>query len=339
MMSRRVAVLARLLWVPLWFVLNATVASAHDARPVAVTINEVSTGIYDFSVRVPPTVEADNQPSVVWPATCTTVQQSAARVSNPVMRCAGDLEGREFALSYPLFNPSLATFFRLNRLEGGSISAMLAPTDGNWTVPPAVTPGRVVKEYTLLGIEHIIGGYDHLLFVFGLLVIARSMRRILLTVTGFTLAHSISLSLSALGFVHVPVAPVEATIALSIVFLAHEIGQQSAESLTYRYPLLVSFSFGLLHGLGFASALGEIGLAQNEALLSLLFFNVGVETGQLFFIGTVLGLLWLVSALLRLPPKLWESGALRQRSDICAAYVIGIPSACWLIERVAQFSW
>ena len=336
-MSRRAAMLKWLL--ALWFMLDSTGASAHDARPVAVTINEVAKGLYNFTVRVPPTVETDNQPSVVWPSACTSIRQKDDMDSNAGMKCAGDLEGRQFSLIYPLFNPSLATFYRLNRLEGGSISAMLAPADGNWTVPPPVTPGRVVKEYSLLGIEHIITGYDHLLFVFGLLVIARSMHRILLTVTGFTLAHSISLSLSALGFVHVPVAPVEATIALSIMFLAHEIGQHSAESLTDRYPLLVSCSFGLLHGLGFARSLGEIGLAQNEVLLSLLFFNVGVEIGQLLFIGTVLALMWMVNVLLRLPSRQWESGAWRKRSDQLAAYVIGIPSAYWLIERVARFSW
>jgi hydrogenase/urease accessory protein HupE len=321
----------------LLLLLHVSTLWAHDARPVAVTLNELWPGIYNFSLRVPPSVEAGNQPLVEWPANCMPLSNGQGGTAGATVQCPGDLEGQQFALHYPLFNPSLATFYRLNRLQGGSITAMLAPTDGKWTVPPAVTPGRVVKEYTLLGIEHIITGYDHLLFVFGLLVIARSTRRILLTVTGFTLAHSISLSLSALGFVHVPVPPVEATIALSIVFLAHEIGQQNTGSLTYRYPLLVAFSFGLLHGLGFASALGEIGLAQNEALLSLLFFNVGVEIGQLLFIGTVLGLLWLASKLLKLAPKWWESGALRSRGDLCAAYVIGIPSVYWLIDRVAQF--
>ena len=317
--------------------LPASTVTAHDARPVAVTINEVVPGVYNFSLRVPPTVEVENQPLVEWPANCMPLQRNQSGAAGATVQCSGELEGQQFALHYPLFNPSLATFYRLNRLQGGSITAMLAPTDGKWTVPPPVTPWRVVKEYALLGIEHIITGYDHLLFVFGLLVIARSTRRILLTVTGFTLAHSISLSLSALGFVHVPVPPVEATIALSIVFLAYEIGRQDTASLACRYPLLVAFSFGLLHGLGFASALGEIGLAPNEALLSLLFFNVGVEIGQLLFIGTVLGLLWLASKLLKLAPKWWESGALRSRSDLCAAYVIGIPSAYWLIDRVAQF--
>ena len=201
-------------------------------------------------------------------------------------------------------------------------------------MPEAMTSLQVIKQYTLLGGEHIIGGYDHLLFVLGLLVIARTPRRILLTVTGFTLAHSITLSLSALGYVRVPIAPVEATIALSIVFLAHEISRQQFDSLTYRFPLLVAFGFGLLHGLGFASALGEIGLVREEAMLSLLFFNIGVEIGQLLFIATVAALVLTASRVL---PVATRSLLVRRRTDLVAAYLIGIPSAYWLIDRVVQF--
>lgn len=305
---------------------------AHDARPVAVTVTETLPGIYSLSMLVPPTVEPANLPVVVWPAICMRIQQEGAAGS--VMRCEGELTGQQFSLDYPQFNPSLGTFFRLERLEGGSATAMLAPTEAAWTVPAAMTRATVIKDYTRLGIEHIIGGYDHLLFVLGLLVIARTARRILLTVTGFTLAHSITLSLSALGYVQVPIAPVEATIALSIVFLAHEISRRQYDSLTYRFPLLVSFSFGLLHGLGFASALGEIGLVSSDALLSLLFFNAGVEAGQLLFIAVVAVLVLLARRLL---PVAVNNHSLRQRSDLVAAYVIGVPAAYWLIERVAQF--
>ena len=302
---------------------------AHDARPVAVTISETLPGIYQYSMLVPPTVERGNLPSLVWPLSCMLMQESN------VMRCEGDLAGQQFSLRYPQFNPSLATFYRLDRLKGGSATAMLAPTEESWTVPEAMTAGRVVREYSRLGVEHIIGGYDHLLFVLGLLVIARSARRILLTVTGFTLAHSITLSLSALGYVQVPIAPVEATIALSIVFLAHEIGRRQDDSLTYRYPLLVSFSFGLLHGLGFASALGEIGLVRDEVLLSLLFFNVGVELGQLLFIAVVVALAALAVRASRL--SRYATLVTARHADLAAAYVIGIPAAYWLIERVSQF--
>lgn len=203
----------------------------------------------------------------------------------------------------------------------------------------AQTRGHVARDYFVLGVEHIIGGPDHLLFVLGLLVIARTGKRILLAITGFTVAHSITLSLSSLGLVAVPIAPVEATIALSILFLAHEISRRQPDSLTYRYPMLVSFSFGLLHGLGFASALGEIGLAYNEAFVSLLFFNLGVEAGQVLFILAVAALVWFLHRAARIQGEAPDArgAVMTRRTELLVSYAIGIPSAFWLIERVAQF--
>jgi hydrogenase/urease accessory protein HupE len=313
-------------------------AAAHDARPVAVTITEALPGIFQASLRVPPTVAADNVPALVWPAVC-----GDAGDDNSLVRCEGGLAGKQFTLDYPLFNPSLATFYRLQTLDGGTSSTMLAPNAELWTVPEAMTRGRVARDYLVLGVEHIIGGLDHLLVVLGLLVIARTPKRILLAVTGFTLAHSITLSLSSLGLISIPIVPVEAAIALSILFLAHEISRQQADSLTYRYPMLVSFSFGLLHGLGFASALGEIGLVRNEVFISLLFFNLGVEAGQVLFILAVVALVWLLqrqrgAGKNKLPgPGGAGVTPVQSRLDLAAAYVIGVPSAYWLIERVAQF--
>ena len=310
---------------------------AHDARPVVVDIAESLPGIFQYSLRVPPTVELNNQPELIWPEHCSATNTAADAASSSLMSCEGELAGKIFALDYPLFNPALATFYRITTLDGAVTTAMQAPTEETWTVPEKMTGLRVAKAYLQLGIEHIIGGYDHLLFVLGLLVIAGTGKRILLTVTGFTLAHSITLSLSALGLVAIPIVPVEATIALSIVFLAHEISQQKKDSLTWRYPMLISFGFGLLHGLGFASALGEIGLVQNEVLLSLLFFNLGVETGQLLFIAAVMLLLVCLQKLFRLQATNNSGVLLARRSELIAAYIIGIPSAYWLIERVAPF--
>jgi hydrogenase/urease accessory protein HupE len=320
--------------IALLVLLGCADALAHDARPVAVTITETLPGIYQATLRVPPTVERANVPSLVWPASCL-----AAGEETSLVRCAGGLTGRQFTLDYPSFNPSLATFYRLETLEGGISSTMLAPNEEIWTVPAAMTRARIAGDYLLLGVEHIIGGLDHLLFVLGLLVIARTPRRILLAVTGFTLAHSITLSLSSLGLIAIPIVPVEAAIALSILFLAHEISRQQADSLTYRYPMLVSFSFGLLHGLGFASALGEIGLARNEVFVSLLFFNLGVEAGQVLFILAVAALVLLLR---RAAQGMDQAGSARsmvitRRMDLLASYVIGVPSAYWLMERVSLF--
>lgn len=316
--------------VLLLLMLTSMPATAHDARPVAVTLSETLPDVFRFTIRVPPTVEAANQPAVIWPDNCTAMEQDAA-----LMRCEGGLAGHEFSLQFPLFNPSLASFYQVTTLDGAITTAMLAPTQEVWIVPEAQTTATVIRDYSRLGVEHIIGGLDHLLFVFGLLVISRTPKRILLTVTGFTLAHSITLTLSSLGYVNVPIPPVEATIALSIVFLAHEISRQRLDSLTHRYPVLVSFSFGLLHGLGFASALGEIGLAANQVVLSLLFFNVGVELGQLLFIVAVMALVFVAQRMMRL--ELHQQGLARTRADLLASYLIGIPAAYWLIDRVSQF--
>ena len=147
----------------------------------------------------------------------------------------------------------------------------------------------MARTYTLLGVEHILTGFDHLCFVLALVLIVGFNRRLFWTVTAFTLAHSITLALATLGVIHVPGPPVEATIALSIVFVASEIVQQQRgrEGLASKQPWLVAFAFGLLHGLGFAGALAEIGLPANAIPLALLFFNIGVEIGQLLFIAAV----------------------------------------------------
>lgn len=328
------------LWKCLYLLLTAgllfpvTVVQAHDARPVSVNIIETLPGYFQGKVTPPPTVEPGNIPQLVWPESCLP----AANVPDAqLMQCEGGLFGKALRLDYPFFNPSLASFYRVSTLNGDEITAMLAPTDELWFVPAEVTFGNVAIQYLVLGMGHIIGGIDHLLFVLGLLVIARTTRRILWTITGFTLAHSITLSLSALGVLDIPVIPVEAVIALSIVLLAHEIGRRQQDSLTWRYPLLVSFGFGLLHGLGFASALGEIGLVRNEVLASLLFFNLGVEVGQIAFILVVITLVLGVGRLLTGAGLGGKVAPLLRQTELAAAYIIGIPASYWLIERVYQF--
>lgn len=313
--------------------LISVVTFAHDARPVVVTINEQLPGAFQYTLRVPETVEATNQPEVNWPQGCNEQNVAVAFGSRSgSVICESTLQGQPLSLQYPFFNPSLATFYRLTTLEGLTMTAMLTPTQDSWEIPIEPTAGNIARQYLGLGMEHILGGLDHLLFVLGLLIIARTFKRILWTVTGFTIAHSITLSLSALGFVAIPIAPVEAVIALSIVFLAHEISRDDHDSLTYKYPLIVSFGFGLLHGLGFASALGEIGLVQNEIVVSLLFFNLGVEAGQIGFILVVLLGIGVVKKAGRKLVVAKDILSLH-RMEIVAAYLIGIPAAYWVIDR------
>lgn len=201
----------------------------------------------------------------------------------------------------------------------------------HYTFKKSPSSWQTIQSYTLFGIEHILEGYDHLLFVLCLLLISTTIKKLLWAITGFTVAHSITLVLSTLGIVQLPIVVVEAVIALSIVFLALEIAKNNSHSLSYRYPVLVSSSFGLLHGFGFASVLLELGLPKNDQFLALAFFNIGVELGQLFFIACVLLVIGLVKKLIDISKERMK------KHEKVSAYVIGAIASMWLIERVMQF--
>jgi hydrogenase/urease accessory protein HupE len=219
---------------------------------------------------------------------------------------------------------------RVGFADGVTHTQVLRPNLIAFTVEGAASKLAVSADYFRLGIEHILGGIDHLLFVLALLLIVDNMRRLIATITAFTVAHSLTLAAATLGWVHVPQQPVEAVIALSILFVAGEILhiRQGRPGVTRRWPWVVAFIFGLLHGFGFAGALTEVGLPQQAIPLALLMFNVGVEAGQLVFIFAVLLFLYLVKRIMsvRLP---WGVPA--------AAYGIGGMSAFWVIERVSGF--
>ena len=217
------------------------------------------------------------------------------------------------------------------RLSDGSESTTLVHPSKAW-VEVARSRGllSVAGSYTLLGIEHIGFGIDHLLFVLALLIISNSTVRLLKTVTAFTVAHSITLALATLGFVHVPPKPVEATIALSIVFVASEIvhRREGRSGIAAQAPWIVAFCFGLLHGFGFAGALSEVGLPQNHIPAALFFFNVGVEIGQIAFIAVVLAVITISRRIpLRVPR--W--------AELIPPYAIGSVAMFWVIQRVVAF--
>jgi hydrogenase/urease accessory protein HupE len=185
-----------------------------------------------------------------------------------------------------------------------------------------------------LGVEHIWSGIDHLLFILALMILVRGTRRLVATVTAFTVAHSITLAAATLGFVHVQQKPVEACIALSIVFVAGEIvhARQGWQGWTERWPWVIAFTFGLLHGFGFAGALNAVGLPQTAIPVALLFFNVGVEIGQLLFIAAILSIMSLARWLIRrtaIPKPAWAWRV--------APYSIGGLAAFWMIQRIADF--
>jgi hypothetical protein len=214
--------------------------------------------------------------------------------------------------------------------DGTQHSAILRPGSPEFTIPLEASKLEIAGDYWRMGTIHILEGVDHLLFVLALLLIVSSLGPLVKAVTAFTVAHSITLALATLGVVHVPAAPTEAIIALSILFLASEIIHQrnGVIGITERYPWVIAFIFGLFHGLGFAGALSEIGVPQHEVPLALFMFNVGVETGQLLFIAVVLSL----SALLKRLPFTAPQGAWR-----LLPYAIGSVAAFWTIERVGSF--
>jgi hydrogenase/urease accessory protein HupE len=313
-------------------------ASAHEARPAYLAIKETAPGQFSVLWRTP--VLAGMRLPIVL-----KLPDRAKNLKDPVVSELADslLERRwidagpsglageriEFAGLQLTITDVLARF---EMLDGTTWTVIARPSQPWVEIAAARGPFAVAGAYLAHGVEHILFGFDHLLFVLALILIVRSGRVLLWTITAFTLAHSITLSLATLGVVHVPGPPVEAMIALSILLLACEIVrlQRGEPSLTARWPWIVAFSFGLLHGFGFAGALTEIGLPQGDIPLALFSFNVGVEVGQLIFIAVVLS----VRALARRVhvPPLIERHALS-----VATYAIGITAAFWFIERVAGF--
>jgi hypothetical protein len=308
---------------------------AHDARPLAITVLETAHDIYRVTVLAPPSLDPSNIPHAIWPEGCAPRDEAptrAASTGSSVVACRDSLLGATVRIAYPLYNPALTTLFRLELVDGTRRSAVLPPDVLAWTIPREPSWAEVVRSYVALGIEHIWLGFDHLLFVAGLVLLARTPRRIFLAVTGFTAAHSITLSLATLGVVRVPVAPIEALIALSIVFLARELAVGDTTSFGHRYPVAVSFVFGLLHGFGFAGALGAIGLPRSELATGLVGFNVGVEIGQIVFIAALISLALAWRAASR---RTWLAvGRLDAWSSPSAAgYLLGVPATFWTIER------
>jgi len=255
---------------------------------------------------------------------------SDSRVERRVIAVPGGLAGKRIA--FPGLQGTITDVLVRIQLDGGGQSTTLVhPSNAALVVPARPRQGEVARTYLVYGIEHILGGIDHLLFVFGLLLIVRGGRRIFATITAFTVAHSVTLAAATLGWVHVPVPVVESIIALSIVFVAVEIvrGRAGHPGLTSRAPWLVAFCFGLLHGFGFAGALAEVGLPERAIPMALLCFNVGVEIGQLFFVCAVLLLMAGARRLPAIMPRRW--------APLVAPYAIGSVASFWMLQRVLAF--
>ncbi len=273
---------------------------------------------------------------MLMPKECGSISSRTSRLINNTyldswqMKCDGGITSKSL-LAKGLKSTDTELLLRLELLSGLSHSILLTPARSSYIIPKSESYWEIIQTYTSLGITHILMGFDHLLFVFALLLIVKNMRRLLWTVTAFTLAHSLTMAVAVFGIVHIPQAPVEAIIALSILFLAMEIihEQQGKIGLTSSHPWLIAFIFGLLHGFGFAGALTEIGLPQQAIVLGLAFFNIGVELGQVIFITSV--------ALIVLILQQLPYASLLKNLQTIVVYLIGGLSAFWLIERTLSF--
>ena len=313
-----------------------SLAGAHEMRPAYLEIRESAPDTYDVLWKVPALGEgirmglylrfADDVDTVTEPVAGYT---SGAHMQRMRIRRDGGLTGTTVTID-GLDATFTDVLLRLERIDGTSVTHRLTPAAPSYVIEADPGRGQVAWTYFVLGVEHILSGIDHLLFVLALLMVVVGWRKLVGTITAFTVAHSITLALAALGFVHVPGKPVEAIIALSIVFVAAEIvrGRMGNPGLTARLPWIVAFTFGLLHGFGFAGALSEIGLPQSAIPLALFTFNVGVEAGQLLFVAAVLAF-YLLARRIQLTPPEWAWRV--------PTYAIGGIAAYWMIERVAAF--
>jgi len=308
-------------------------ASAHEVRPGYLDLTETAANLFSMTWKVPALGAFHLAIEPRFPDFCRVtgepiaIETEGAFLEQGLVRCERGLGGGVIkieGLSATVTNVLVRVAFT----DGQVQTALLSPRTPSFTVAAKPSPLLVFGTYLQLGIEHILTGVDHLLFVFCLILLVGRIRNLLATVTAFTVAHSITLAAATLGLVNVPAAPVEASIALSIVFLASELlrAPSGRSDVTRSYPWLVAFSFGLLHGLGFAGALAEIGLPHGEIPLALFSFNVGVELGQLAFIAVVLLLSYVARRLVRKVPD-WAPRA--------AAYAIGCTAAYWVFQRLA----
>lgn len=327
--------IARLLFLLALAVAVSMPAAAHEVRPAFLQIRQLDTSTYDILWKTPAQGDMRLALNVILPLECRPVSEPRTTLVNAAViqrwrtDCAGGLPGKRIVIEnletsltdvILRFGPSSGGAPKTLRMNGAEPSTVIPTQQSFW---------QVGETYFHLGVEHILFGFDHLLFVLCLLILVGDFKRLLGAVTAFTLAHSLTLAGTTLGWLRLASIPVEACIALSIAFIAAEIikARNGRVSTIQRWPWLASFAFGLLHGFGFASALREIGLPDGAVPLALAFFNVGVEAGQILFIVAVLMLKAGWKTFAPAPPAwAWR----------IPPYVAGTVACFWFIERTAN---
>jgi hydrogenase/urease accessory protein HupE len=326
-MMRRTIFILTIMIICNWF----SSASGHEVRPGYLELREGSPGRYEMLWKRPARGEVLIELDPVLPEACTITGPGrletapGAILTRATLSCTDGLQGQSIRID-GLEATMADVLIRVYHADGAMETHMLRPVSPAAMIGAAGSSGQRAVAYLRLGIEHILMGVDHLLFVLGLLLIVSSRLMLVKTITSFTVAHSITLAIATFGYASAPMLPLNAAIALSILFLGPEIirAQQGKTSLTIRHPWVVAFAFGLLHGFGFATGLTTMGLPRAEIPLALLLFNLGVEAGQLFFVLIIL----LLARSFRILEIRWPRWA-----EAVPAYTVGGLGAYWTIQR------
>ncbi|HEY3350136.1 MAG TPA: HupE/UreJ family protein [Thermoanaerobaculia bacterium] len=316
------------------FVAAAPPARAHESRPGFLEMEERSPGVYALLWKAPVGGETEIHIAPILPQGCALATPGGLQLTTSAvlvrgtLRCEGGLAGKTIAIE-GLASTATDVLVRLRRADGVLESHLVGPAAPFVTLGAATTGAQRAASYLKLGVEHILMGVDHLLFVLGLLLIVSDRWMLVKTITSFTLAHSLTLAVATLGFASAPLPPLNAAIALSILFLGPEIVRtwRGGTSFTIRHPWVVAFAFGLLHGFGFASGLTAMGLPKTEIPLALLLFNVGVEIGQMFFVAVIL----LLERSFRTLAIRWPRWA-----EALPGCAVGSLGAYWTIQRTVM---
>lgn len=310
--------------------LAAVPASADEIRPFSIEFIEKDNGVWSLNWKQPVSPLNGSQllvPQV--PASCSATSDPTTRRLNLAIlaqadySCFGEIYGGSIGL--PQLLGSAEALVRVIPINANVQTYRLTSRQNSVIILRDPGTLQVFWTYLVIGTEHILFGWDHLLFVIALVLLVKTGWSIFKAATAFTIAHSITLVASTLGYAGIPQGPVEALIALSILFLAVELAKPKQDTWTRRWPWVVAFGFGLLHGFGFAGALSEIGLPQGEVPAALVSFNIGVEIGQLLIVALVMGLKIILNS--------WSTRA--ERNFLMAVtYLIGVTGAYWFIDRV-----
>lgn len=325
----------------LWLGIASQSASAHDFRPLLVRVTEGTSGRYQVNWQPSPVLNASDQPIVeISGAGCAKEHSEVMKdgMRSARYRCTDQKASKRLVLTYPNDNPSLPTLMNLTRADGTFVRTIGPPGEASIALPGPQTHALRASFYALIGFDHILRGVDHLLFLSVLWLVTGTGWSLIRALAGFTVGHSATLAMATAGIATPAVPLIESLIALSIVVVAAESLNTDRTTLAWRYPTAVSSLFGLLHGFGFAGYLRDVGLPKNDEISALLMFNVGVELGQIVFVGTVV----LMGNLITRAAKVFPQAAARLNANTSTlesvrtpvAYASGSIAMFWFVDRL-----